>query len=744
MSYYRRPHYDSHETAAGRLPYDDERDAYHEDDRTYDHGPDHDPSRWRGRRDGSYSPRGRDHSYYDDHPARHDSRDRRTADARRSPPYRRLDRSRSPYHPPDDTRPHHSHSRSVSPESRYHRKTPPPSNRDYDRYNRRQYYDRDAPDFHELERAPFYGLPSRDVMLEGIGGDLTDHDVATLLPFAIQSELEGYNVEGLNTVTVIRERKTGISRGFAFARFRELSDSKRFLERFFPSISINNMRVSLAYAKERMEAPVSDDWNCSVCLLSNFPRRTACYRCGTSRVDSEATGPLLASAPNYFSNDGSKDAGEIPSQFLLIRELEPNVTEELLLKGAQKLSTDAHAIKRILLIRDRKTNESWRFGFVEFSNVEEAKKAYDKYEAMDGGFTIKSRSVTVSYIHPGVFVPMIQPRPGSDRWTFEPLGGLAGGIKLAYWDEEGYCKVHLAEGAKLESPRDTPEPQKEEPKAKKKNSEKMALDTGLIEKTKKRKADNISGKDGTNPTKKLPTHLQFWQERHTELHGADSVDSASEASKASKASKEPEPDVTQPKSYADPVRLCCYLCSRQFKTEPEVNKHERLSKLHEKNLQDEKLVQAAEAKLKKNGIKREGGGGEDETKGYRDRAKERRIIHSQPANPGAAKGQQKAKEAAAAARASPEKETKAPINRGASLLSKMGWTEGRGLGAQETGITAPIVAGMYVEGVGLGASGGKIGDVIDGAPESGNYSGFVERTREKARGRYEELEAKGR
>ncbi|KAK6353278.1 hypothetical protein TWF696_005253 [Orbilia brochopaga] len=560
----------------------------------------------------------------------------------------------------------------------------------------------------------------------------------------IQSELEGYNVEGLNTVTVIRERKTGISRGFAFARFRELSDSKRFLERFFPSISINNMRVSLAYAKERTEAPLTDDWNCSVCLLSNFPRRTACYRCGAPRVDSEAIVPLITSTPNHFSNDGSKDASETPSQFLLIRDLEPNVTEELLLKGAQKLSSDAYAIKRILLIRDRKTNESWRFGFVEFSNVEESKKAFDKYEAMDGGFTIKSRPVTASYIHPGVFVPMIQPKPGSERWTFEPLGGLAGGIKLAYWDEEGYCKVHLAEGAKQDSPRDSSEPPKEEPKAKKKNSEKLALDPGLIEKTKKRKAENISGKDGTIPSKKLPTHLQFWQERHTELHGVGTADSAAEASKTTKESVQ---SVTQPKSYADPVRLCCYLCSRQFKTEAEVNKHERLSKLHETNLQDEKLVKAAEAKLKKNGVKRENGAPEDENKGYRDRAKERRIIHSQPANPGAARGQLKAKEAAAAAaRASSdeEEETKAPISRGASLLSKMGWTEGRGLGALETGITAPIVAGMYVEGVGLGASGGKIGDVIDGAPESGNYSGFVERTREKARGRYEELEAKER
>ncbi|KAK6502168.1 hypothetical protein TWF506_002762 [Arthrobotrys conoides] len=501
-------------------------------------------------------------------------------------------------------------------------------------------------------------------------------------------------------------------------------------------MTIGGARVSLAYAKERVESTINDDWHCSVCLLSNFPRRTACYRCGTSRADSEATGPLLTSALNHFSNDGSKDAGETPSQFLLIRDLEPNVTEELLLKGAQKLSADESAIKRILLVRDRRTNESWRFGFAEFSNVDEAKKAFERYTVMDGGFTIKSRPVTASYIHPGVFVPMIQPKPSSEKWTFEPLGGMGGGVKLAYWDEEGYCKVHFAECAMQDPTNEVQNTAKEDSKPKKR-ADKTSPDTRIVDKTKKRKAENICGKELTNTSKKLPSHLQFWQERHTELHGTSLADPGAPIAAAV---DEGEQDTRLAKSYADPAKLCCYLCSRQFKSEADVNKHERVSELHFKNLKDEKLVKVAEAKLRKKGIVRDREAAEDDGQAYRDRAKERRIIHSQPANPAAAKGQQKSKEVAAA-RASPEKETKVPINRGASLLSKMGWTEGRGLGAQETGITAPIVAGMYVEGVGLGASGGKVGDV-DGAPEAGNYQGFVERTKEKARGRYEQLDAK--
>jgi hypothetical protein len=101
-------------------------------------------------------------------------------------------------------------------------------------------------------------------------------------------------------------------------------------------------------------------------------------------------------------NNGDNDAApeNQPSQFLLFRGLEASVTEELLAKGVAKLyrptggnndgpssnnpkkgakvaSTTGDAnlgaregsIRRVLLVRDRRTNESWRFGFAEFANV---------------------------------------------------------------------------------------------------------------------------------------------------------------------------------------------------------------------------------------------------------------------------------------------------------------------------------------------------------------------------------------
>ena len=106
--------------------------------------------------------------------------------------------------------------------------------------------------------------------------------------------------------------------------------------------------------------------------------------------------------PPKIANNGDNDAApdSQPSQFILLRGLESSVTEELLAKGVAKLyrptagNNDAPtsasqkkgakvasttgdsnlgaregSIRRVLLVRDRKTNESWRFGFAEFANV---------------------------------------------------------------------------------------------------------------------------------------------------------------------------------------------------------------------------------------------------------------------------------------------------------------------------------------------------------------------------------------
>lgn len=106
--------------------------------------------------------------------------------------------------------------------------------------------------------------------------------------------------------------------------------------------------------------------------------------------------------PQYMnSGDSDVSPNGAPSQFLLIRSLEPTVTEEILAKGVAKLYKPSRraspptntslkknnakvasttgdvnlgaregSLRRVLLVRDRRNNESWRYGFAEFATID--------------------------------------------------------------------------------------------------------------------------------------------------------------------------------------------------------------------------------------------------------------------------------------------------------------------------------------------------------------------------------------
>ncbi|KAI5812630.1 hypothetical protein BZA77DRAFT_323690 [Pyronema omphalodes] len=592
--------------------------------------------------------------------------------------------------------------------------------------SRGNYYDRDAPQDRSRSRTPpeRERFVTRDVIIEGFGGELTDDDIMRELA-------EELRLTGIEKVTLIRDRKTGLSRGFAFVRFVTTDDSAAFVDTFGPSIRIGEDRCRIAFSRERDEGDrqrrrneEGEEWKCRVCLLVNYPRRQECFRCQTPRSEVTLTGTLTHPTPTYFTNDGQRDmaTSSTPSQFLLFRSLEAGVNEDILSKGVYKLSSASSpagaaesSIRRVLLVRDRRTNESWRFGFAEFSTPQEAQKALKVYEGLEK-FTISSKPVSVSYIHPGVFVPVYNAPEEAERFTFLPLMPVGGGMRLAYWDEEAY----VSELVLNTSPEPSSGGEADKPKDEKKS--------------KKRKAEPIAAEKAKKPAVPAP-HLQFWQNRHSELHGVkpkpiiqpedSNVDnSAPEAVAASMPvlPVQPTDDSSRTESFADMNKLACLLCSRQFKTAEKLHQHERVSPLHADNLKKPELVETARKKLPKKN---------DE---YRDRAKERREAFG-PGTAPAPSHKKKQREK------TPVKEVAEPVaSKGAALLGKMGWSAGQGLGASGEGRTEHVVAEMYTAGVGLGMKGAKVGDVEEVAKAgSGGYGDFVRRTKERAKERYEEM-----
>ncbi|RJE18172.1 rna-binding protein [Aspergillus sclerotialis] len=485
------------------------------------------------------------------------------------------------------------------------------------------------------------------------------------------------------------------------------------------------------------------------CAIVNYSTRMKCFRCQAPRPDVGPAGPPGIAAPtveNHGDNDAAPD--NQPSQFLLFRGLEPSVTEELLAKGVSKLyrpttgsenasgnhnqkkgakvaSTTGDAnlgardgsIRRVLLVRDRKSNDSWRYGFAEFAAVQDAQAAMTRLKSFEK-FTISSRPVLVSYIHAGVFVPVINPRPDTDKYTFSPLNNAS--VKLMYWDEEAYVTELTVSTAELEG-----EEQTQNDKAGSKQEGQTKGSHKDAEKAKKRKADAVA----SSGSKKLamPSHLQFWSNRHAELHGIQKKGEDENSSTGSSRGTSPaEANAPPAQSYADLNRNCCYLCMRQFTSTAEVNRHERLSQLHRGNLKNDELKEKAMGKLIKHGIVPQ-----QPTTEYRDRARERRKAFGNAKTP--------AKSVPAPSKEEEEPPVAAP-SKGASLLSKMGWS-GAGLGAQETGMTAPIATEVYAQGVGLGAQGSKLGEASEEAGRNtrNRYEEFVDKTRQTARQRYEQM-----
>lgn len=178
-----------------------------------------------------------------------------------------------------------------------------------------------------------------------------------------------------------------------------------------------------------------------------------------------------------------------------------------------------------------------------------------------------------------------------------------------------------------------------------------------------------------------------------------------------------------------------------------MNKHERLSQLHRENLNSSDSVSKAQAKMVKAGISVHP---VEDNSEYRDRAKERRAAFgaskkiSLPLKKGATNNQSNSAEKSKIEKDDDDDDLPEPApSKGASLLGKMGWTAGEGLGAQGTGRVAPISTDMdmYVQGVGLGAEGGKIGNAAEEAERntSGGYGEFLERTKDKAKERFERM-----
>uniref|UniRef100_A0A7C9AWL4 SUPPRESSOR OF ABI3-5 n=1 Tax=Opuntia streptacantha TaxID=393608 RepID=A0A7C9AWL4_OPUST len=332
-------------------------------ERDYDYGRrSHDSDYERSRRDGSW--RRRD--------SRDRDRDRREFSHERDPsPYKRHDRSRSR----SRSHGHDDRSLSRSPRGRSHGR----SHREdsYDRYDRNERH-RDR----EEKRHDHYPVePSATVVVKGLSQKTTEEDLYQILA----------EWGPLRHVRVIRERNSGISRGFAFIDFPTVDAAKAMMDKVgVEGLLVDGRKLFFEYSSKptgtaggtpygqdarsshggHRSATVPSDWMCTICGCVNFARRVSCFQCNESRTDDAPPADLSSSNPAPLGRKGA-EAG--PTHVLVVRGLDENADEEML-----RYEFSKHApIKDLRLVRDKFTHVSRGFAFVHFYSVEDATKALE-------------------------------------------------------------------------------------------------------------------------------------------------------------------------------------------------------------------------------------------------------------------------------------------------------------------------------------------------------------------------------
>uniref|UniRef100_A0A8C7EZB3 RNA binding motif protein 5 n=1 Tax=Oncorhynchus kisutch TaxID=8019 RepID=A0A8C7EZB3_ONCKI len=186
---------------------------------------------------------------------------------------------------------------------------------------------------------------------------------------------------------------------------------------------------------------------------------------------------------------------------------------------------------------------------------------------------------------------------------------------------------------------------------------------------------------------------------------------------------EPEHGGGEQDQLTDWKKMACLLCRRQFPNKDGLVRHQQLSDLHKQNLEVHRRSKLSEAELEEQERR------ETEMK-YRDRAAERREKYGIPEPPAPKKKKFTAQPAPVINYEQPTKDGLNSDNIGNKMLQAMGWQEGRGLGRNQQGITAPIEAQLRAKGAGLGTKGSSYGlsasDTYKDAVRKAMFARFTE------------------
>nr|CAG8447875.1 3760_t:CDS:10 [Entrophospora candida] len=289
---------------------------------------------------------------------------------------------------------------------------------------------------HERDRVPEgrwrernLGEPNNHVILQGLPLSASEDD--------IQNTLESLHAS-IENIRLIRDRRTGDSRRFAFVKFTSVEHARQFIEANHPFIMMDDIRVRVEYSNS---ASAEDEgWTCKnrenchqchhskkgvITLWTKLPQQPFC-----SSSQSMESAALQSTPTSSFFNDGENDLGHVPYHVLLVRGLDPLTTEETLYAATSQLA----ALRRVMLIKDRASRISWGFAFLDYQDVQASSyilSLVNNPQYYPDGFIIDSRPVDITFANPSSFIPAY----ATTEWTIWGDDGIA----MSYWDQKAYA-----------------------------------------------------------------------------------------------------------------------------------------------------------------------------------------------------------------------------------------------------------------------------------------------------------------
>jgi hypothetical protein len=301
--------------------------------------------------------------------------------------------------------------------------------------------------------------PSQSVILLGIPQNADDPMVRNFL------EDMGCQID---TITIIFDKETGVSKRFAFARFVSVEHARSFVEPNFPSVvwhdrtgrgdpADNGLRVKIDYSQT--DRPPNRPGGPPRASLAARQRTQAvqqksCYT-HPHRTASPPKAPLEPPRP---VNDGQRDIGPAPSATLLIRGLDPLTREHEIasaLDGQSGLAASVAAgdgARMVMLAKDRITKASLGFAFVTYKDAKVRRARATPLhssrwstiaqvalkvltviwdpEIHAQGFRIRGHTVTATFGHGESF----RPAYATSSYSFKTEQGK----EMLYWDDKAF------------------------------------------------------------------------------------------------------------------------------------------------------------------------------------------------------------------------------------------------------------------------------------------------------------------